>query len=131
MDKRTFIGIIIAVVLGIFPATAIFSFCRTTPVPEREYQGFRVQFPVMGTIAGFSLYTSDHQKFLAGCAAGKAAFEKVSKVTGVPVEYLTCFEENENAPIEGYQSEFNEIFRKLDEERREELINYGTYLSNK
>lgn len=58
-------------------------------------------------------------------------FEKVSKVTGVPVEYLTCFEENENAPIEGYQSEFNEIFRKLDEERREELINYGKYLSNK
>lgn len=83
MDKRTFTGIIIAVVLGIFPATAIFSFCRTAPVPEREYQGFRMQFPVMGTIAGFTLYTTDHQRFLAGCAAGKAAFEKVAKVANL------------------------------------------------
>lgn len=83
MDKRTFTGIIIAVVLGIFPATAIFSFCRTAPVPETDLRGFRMQFPVMGTIAGFSLYTTGQQRFLAGCAAGKAAFEKVALVANL------------------------------------------------
>ena len=83
MDKRTFTGIVIAVVLGIFPATAIFSFCRTAPEQMAEVEGFRMQFPVMGTIAGFSLYTTGHQRFLAGCTAGKAAFEKVAGIANL------------------------------------------------
>ena len=83
MDKRTIAGIIIAVALGIFPAAAFFSFLRTTQENGETLQGFRMQFPVMGTIAGFTLYTKNHQTFLDGCAAGKQAFEKVVKIANL------------------------------------------------
>lgn len=83
MDKRTFAGIIIAVALGIFPAAAIFSFLRAEQRNEEPLQGFRMQFPVMGTIAGFTLYAKNYQAFLDGCAAGKQAFEKVVKIANL------------------------------------------------
>lgn len=58
-------------------------------------------------------------------------FDKVSEVTGVDKRYLACFDDEKSAPIEGYQSEFEEIFNKLDKEKREELKRYATYLSEK
>ena len=58
-------------------------------------------------------------------------FEKVEKVTGVDKRYLACFDDEKNAPIEGYPSEFEEIFKKLDDEKRAELTRYAAYLSGK
>lgn len=58
-------------------------------------------------------------------------FEKVEKATGVDKRYLACFDDEKNAPIEGYQSEFEEILRNLDEEKRAELTRYAAYLSGR
>ena len=58
-------------------------------------------------------------------------FEKLESVTGVDKRYLACFDDEKNAPIEAYQSEFEELFKKLDDEKRAELTRYATYLSQK
>lgn len=84
MDKRTITGIIIAAVLGIFPAAAVF-YCvtisqkaantQTTPAP---LHAFRQQFQIMGTVAAFTLYCPDEETFKTAAAAGIKEFEKVS-----------------------------------------------------
>ena len=84
MDKRTVTGIIIAAVLGIFPAAAFF-YCvamsqkpanaQTAPVPLHAY---RQQFQIMGTAAAFTLYCPDEETFKTAAAAGIKEFEKVS-----------------------------------------------------
>ena len=58
-------------------------------------------------------------------------FEKVEKATGVDKRYLACFDDEKNAPIEGYPSEFEEILRNLDGEKRAELTRYAAYLSGR
>lgn len=88
-------------------------------------------FEELGKLTGVA--KSSIQRYLTGETAKIPIdfFEKVAKVTDTPIEYLTCFDEQKNAPIEGYQSEFDELFRKLNEEKRAELTRYAAYLSEK
>lgn len=58
-------------------------------------------------------------------------FEKVARVTDTPVEYLTCFDEQKNTPLEAFRDDLSDVLKKLDEQEIEELIHYATYLSKK
>ena len=80
MDKRTVAGSIIAVALGIFPAAAIFAYRSHSTA---KLHGFRQQFLTMGTVANFTLYTTDRESFLAACRLGKAEFDKVTELANL------------------------------------------------
>ena len=85
MARRTAVGIIIAAVLGFFPVTAVFYLSAKVAYSgtAEPLHGFRLQFPVMGTVAGFTLYTADRETFLTACRAGKNEFAEVVKIANL------------------------------------------------
>lgn len=79
MDKRTISGLLIAAVLGLFPAAAFFHFRSKTP----ELTGFRKQFQTMGTIASFTFYTADRESFVKACEIAKREFDRVMQIANL------------------------------------------------
>ena len=76
MDKRTFAGIVIAAVLGLFPVTAVFHLPGKADETVK-LQRFRQQFAIMGTVASFTLYCPDEAVFKRALELGKKEFEAV------------------------------------------------------
>ena len=82
MDKRTFTGIVIAAVLGLFPVTAALYLpdkAGETVKPQR----FRQQFAIMGTVASFTLYCQNEAAFKKALELGRHEFEAVVKLANL------------------------------------------------
>ena len=52
-------------------------------------------------------------------------FDRVAAVTNTPVEYLTCFENEKNAPIEANRDDLSEVFSQLYDENKEKIKDYA------
>ena len=81
MGKRIFSGIVIAVVL--FACTAAIIFFCGRQENNRPLYGLRTTFPVMGTIASFTLYVHDEAAFVNAVNSGKEAFERTVKLANL------------------------------------------------
>ena len=75
MERRTFFGLIIAAVLVV--CTAAIIFFGGKPAENSSIHGFRTTFPVMGTVASFTLYAADETAFVNAANAGKKEFDRV------------------------------------------------------
>lgn len=84
MDKRTITGILTAAVLGILPVTAVFYFSPgkndISGQEQNAVSRFSQHFPIMGTVASFTLYCPDEAAFKKALDAGKREFEAVVKL---------------------------------------------------
>lgn len=52
-------------------------------------------------------------------------FDRVAAVTNTPVDYLTCYESEKNAPIEANRDDLSEVFEQLYDENKEKIKDYA------
>ena len=55
-------------------------------------------------------------------------FEKMARITNVPVEYLTCFDKEKTAPIETNRDGLTEVLKKLSKDNEELVKDYADLL---
>ena len=55
-------------------------------------------------------------------------FEKIAAVTDTPVEYLTCFEKEKNAPIVTNQDDLTEVIKQLTDDDEKQVKEFAKYL---
>ena len=66
---------------------------------------------------------SSIQRYLTGETAKIPIdfFEKVARVTNTAIEYLTCFNNEKNAPIMAYRDDLTEAIMQLSEESKQRI----------
>jgi len=73
---------------------------------------------------------SSIQRYLTGETAKIPIdfFEKIAAVTDTPVEYLTCFDKEKNAPIETNQDDLTEVVKQLTDDDEKQIKEFAKYL---
>lgn len=82
MSLRTVSGIIIAALLGLFPAGAVFYLAKGE-WRAGEVQLYQCRMLTMGTVATFSLYAASEVEFQRAVEAGRGEFTAVMKIANL------------------------------------------------
>ena len=82
MSLRTVTGIIVAALLGLLPAGAVFSLAKGEP-QVGQLQLYQYRMLTMGTVATFSLYAANEVEFQKAVDAGCREFAAVMKLANL------------------------------------------------
>ena len=52
-------------------------------------------------------------------------FDRVAAVTNTPVDYLSCYDNEKNAPIKTNRDDLSEVMKQLYEENKEKVKDYA------